>query len=114
MGNRICLTVFWQTSSMGALSLNNGGDTIGLFNRDNLLVDQIAYDGLAANDQSIVRPDSLSSEFVLHTSISDQLYSPGQPSNGIIPTTAAVPEPTTLLSLFLGAGLLAGRRPFDG
>lgn len=104
--------VFWQTSSTGALSLNNGGDTIGLLNAEGVLVNEVVYDDLASNDQSIVRAGDPTAEFVLHSSVSDQFYSPGRALNGLESSAAAVPEPATLISLLTGIGMLTARRRF--
>ena len=95
-------TVFGSSASTGTLSLNNSGDTISLFDADNVLVDQVVYDDLANQDQSIVR---MGGDLFLHTQFSSALFSPNAPHQ---PDTAAVPEPVTYMS-FLGGILMAYR-----
>lgn len=93
----------WQTASSGGLSLNNSGDTVSLFNADNLLINQVIYGSEAGNDQSISRsPEGFGSSFVLHTTLDDgQLFSPGY---FVQTPQAAVPEPVS--AVLFSAGLI--------
>ena len=98
------------TGSTGSLSLNNSADSVSLFNAAGVLIDSVTYDDLAAQDQSIVRAPGGNGEFVLHTDVSPAIFSPGE---GPVPQqpTAAVPEPVSAASMFLGLSLLRAARP---
>lgn len=71
----------WQTASTGSLSLNNGGDTITLFDSGMTVVDQVLYGPNGGKDQSITLfPDGQGTEFVLHADLETAqgyLFSPG-------------------------------------
>lgn len=97
--------IFWQKASTGSLSLNNTNETVSLLQSDGTLADDVSYGTLANQDQSIVRLTEGSGEFVLHSSISSKLFSPGASSNPVV-QTAAVPEPASLISFLLGFNLL--------
>ncbi|MGE0267557.1 MAG: lamin tail domain-containing protein [Candidatus Omnitrophota bacterium] len=99
----------WQKSSTGSLSLNNTDETISLFHSDGALINQVSYGSLANNDQSIVRAPEGSGSFVLHSSVSSRLFSPGEPSNPAVQSTV-VPEPSGFLSLLAGGYLLRNYR----
>ncbi|MBZ0165178.1 MAG: lamin tail domain-containing protein, partial [Candidatus Omnitrophica bacterium] len=71
-----------QTSSTGALSLNNSADVVSLFSASGLGIDMVTYDALAGQDQSIVRAPGGNGEFVLHSSVSPDIFSPG---TGLVP-----------------------------
>lgn len=105
--------VNWQKASTGSLSLNNTNETVSLFQSDGTLADEVSYGTLANQDQSIVRLNEGSGEFVLHSSVSSKLFSPGEPSNPVV-QTAAVPEPASLISFLLGFNLLGICRRLKG
>jgi len=73
--------VNWQVASTGSLGLNNGGDTVTLFNSDSQVIDEVVYGGIGGKDQSInLFPDGIGSDFVLHSTIEEAqgaLFSPG-------------------------------------
>ncbi len=92
------------TSSSGSLSLNNSADTISLFDSADLLIDSVTYDALAAQDQSILRAPGGNGEFVLHTAVSPDPFSPGDGPRSAQPT-AAVPEPLSVVSMLLGLAM---------
>ena len=96
-----------QTSSTGALSLNNSADNVSLFSASGLLIDSVTYDALAAQDQSIVRAPGGNGEFVLHSTVSPDIFSPG---DGPLPeqSSATVPEPLSAVTMLLGLTLLPG------
>ncbi len=106
--------VNWVTASTGGLSLNNSSDTLFVFGAAGELIDSFEYDGLAAQDQSIVRSPEGSGTFRLHTELSDQLFSPGvwTETDGTGPVTSAVPEPSTLMTFLAGAIISATRKRF--
>lgn len=92
--------VHWQTASSGSLSLNNGGDTITLFDSNAVVVHQVLYGSIGGRDQSITLfPDGQGTEFVLHADLADaqgHLFSPG---TGVDSRTSLIPleveEPVT-------------------
>lgn len=115
--------VFWQTASTGTLSLNNGNDTVSLFNAGSVIVDQVIYGSIADHDQSIVRfPEGTAEGFVVHGSLADadgRWYSPGTSVDGkplgmssVEPLAeAAVPDLPTFVYGLLGAlGMMRRRR----
>ena len=87
--------VFGSSASTGGLSLNNSGDTLTLFDAGGDIVDQVMYDALANQNQSIVR---VGDDWVLHTQFGPELFSP----NASHPVAAAVPEPVSWLTFTLG------------
>lgn len=101
------------TSSSGSLSLNNSADSVSLFSEVGALIDSVTYDALANQDQSIVRAPGGNGEFVLHTAVSPDIFSPG---DGPLPeqSTAAVPEPLTAVSMLLGLSVLPAVRRRKG
>jgi len=103
----------WQTASSGGLSLNNGGDTVSLLSLDSQLVDQVVYNNLADQDQSIVRfPEGQGGQFVLHSSLSNkgELFSPGRSVNGENIAQTSVPEPASVLYFMVGILFLFSKR----
>lgn len=98
-----------QTSSTGSLSLNNTADVVSLFSASGLLIDTVTYDALAGQDQSIVRAPGGNGEFVLHSSVAPDIFSPG---TGPVPDmpSAAVPEPLNAVTMLLGLTLLPALR----
>lgn len=115
--------ILWQTASTGTLSLNNGNDTVSLFNAGAVIVDQVIYGSIADHDQSIVRfPEGTAEGFVVHGSLADaggRWYSPGTSVDGkplgvssAEPLAeAAVPDlPTFVYGLAGGVGVLLRRR----
>ncbi len=114
------LDVDWQTASTGSLGLNNGGDTVSLFDGSSILVDEVVYGSLGGKNQSIVRaPEGEGAEFILHSDSEGVqggfVFSPGQgewekmsqpdpiPPTDSIPETNTVPEPLSILSFGLGS-----------
>lgn len=72
-------------ASRGALSLNNGGDSVTLTGADGQLVDQVSYDAsLAVDGVSMNRgvDGDDTAAFVLHDSISTAASSPGTRTDG--------------------------------
>ena len=94
----------WQVASSGGLSLNNTGDTVSLYDNNNILVDQIIYGNIGNQDQSIVRwPLTAESGLVISSQIPEaggRIYSPGVNADGkpITPSATAVPEINSLLA----------------
>lgn len=106
----------WSVASSGALSLNNGGDTISLFNASHGLIDQVVYGSEGDKDQSLTRsPEGQGSLFALHTTLPNangKRFSPGYLINPpAVPSTVA-PEPATLMTLMGGClmGLIFRKR----
>ena len=88
--------VDWQTASSGGLILNNGGDTISLFDENGLLKDEVVYGSEGGGDQSLSRYPEGGKDWMLHSLIEGAegaLFSPGAAavSREEIPR-AAVPE----------------------
>lgn len=106
--------IHWQTASTGALSLNNSADTVTLLDVGSGIVDRLAYDGLANNDQSIVRfPEGAGGSFVLHANLPQArgaLFSPGTSIDGEPLGQATVPELPSLICLGSGVFALLKRR----
>ena len=103
----------WQIASTGTLSLNNSNETVSLFDSHALLMNQIFYGAIGGHDQSIVRWPEGEGAFVLHTSVPEaqgKLFSPGTSVDGQRPTSAAVPEPATIVSMMLGGLALIRRK----
>ncbi len=69
-----------QTASTGGLQLNNTGETVNLFNDNNVLITNYTYGTEANDNQSIARNPDLTGDFVKHLSIaSNPVYqSPGR------------------------------------
>jgi len=114
-GSPLLPDVYWQTASSGALGLNNGGDTITLYDDQSQVIHQFAYGSLAGNDQSLALfPEGEGDEYVLHSGISSSagaLFSPGTNVSGDIALIendmddrTVVPELPTFLYM-LGGGL---------
>ena len=90
-----------QTASGGFLGLNNGGDTIRLFDSDAVLVATVTYpvegEVPAGNqDQSITRDPDITGGFVLHseaTGSGGALFSPGTNIDGSLFSGCVVEEP---------------------
>jgi hypothetical protein len=99
----------WVAASQGGLSLNNGGDTITLYDDHDQVVDLYTYGSEAGDEQSIVRnPEGSEGEWIKHTELphaDGQLFSPGYLVNGASTSQHnTVPEPATLLSVAFGLG----------
>jgi len=115
-GDPVFSEINWQVASTGSLGLNNGGDTVTLFNSDLQIIDQVVYGGIGNNDQSInLFPDGEGSEFFLHSNIEqsqEALYSPGTSLDGRlllavtseeeIPDNPVIPEFPTLIYFISG------------
>jgi len=113
----------WVTATSGSLGLNNGGDSVILYDALGQVVQQVTYGSEAGHDQSIVRsPEGSSGAFVQHTELphaNGARYSPGyfinpltpEPEASGSPMSSAVPEPASLLLVAVGAGaVLMGAR----
>ena len=70
-----------QTASTGFLGFNNTGDTVRLFNGSATETEYV-YGAEGGNDQSLTRSPELTGNFVLHTTVSSALYSPGTRADG--------------------------------
>jgi hypothetical protein len=109
--------VDWQVASSGALSLNNDGDGVSLFDRAGALVDQVSYGSEGGHDRSLVRwPEGAGDMLVLHSGLPEaggRSYSPGTFVDGTkysahhtaSGATAAVPEMPEIY--YVGLGLVA-------
>lgn len=123
-GNPVLPNINWQVASSGSLGLNNSGDSVSLFNTDNLLIDNVVYGSIGGNDQSITLfPDGIGSEFVHHSTLDQAqgaLFSPGtsvdsklflvlaeeeEPMNNPV-----VPELPTLVYFGIGWGSIISRK----
>ena len=94
---KVCFRVNWVAASEGSLALNNGGDTITLYDASDQVIDFVTYGSAAGNDQSIVRsPEGSKSEWIKHAELSNadgKLFSPGYLVNEIDPVgQSTVPE----------------------
>jgi len=103
----------WLTASSGGLSLNNGGDTITLFDSYGQMADQLVYGSEGGDNQSLTRfPEGENSDFIKHLShpnAEGRPYSAGYfvgQDGGV-----SIPEPASLyyVSLIFGAVLLLKR-----
>ncbi|MBD1388472.1 lamin tail domain-containing protein [Neiella sp. HB171785] len=107
-----------QTASSGSLRLNNSGDTIKLFDSDNLLQVIASYGNEGGNDQSLTRLiNDLNAPLSPHLSFSGMAYSPGLNADGTPflvsssqQTASPIPEPSTLLMFASLLALLAAYR----
>lgn len=123
-GSPLLPGINWQVASTGSLGLNNGGDSVTLYNEGLQLIDQVTYDGIGNKDQSITLfPDGEGSEFFLHSSLEQAqgtLYSPGTSIDSRlslaitedeeIPDNPVVPELPTLVYFISGWGSLLLKR----
>lgn len=106
----------YQIASTGTLSLNNTSETVSLFDKNGLLIDQVIYGSLGGNDQAIAKfPEGTGTSFILHSIIPEaqgKLFSPGTTVNGQlkIASAAVVPEFPPIFYFGLGSGLLFLRR----
>jgi len=103
--------VNWQVATTGGLGLNNGGDTISLIDADSQLIHTVTYGSLAGNDQSLVLlTEGEGDQYVLHSSVHDEIFSPG---TGLVTgpvNSAAIPEPLSILTFATGGLALLSRR----
>ncbi|MCA9399813.1 MAG: PEP-CTERM sorting domain-containing protein, partial [Candidatus Omnitrophica bacterium] len=117
--------VFGSSASTGSLSLNNSGDVVSLYDKDNQLIDQVLYDSALGNqDQSFVRWAEGEGNFILHTTaaLDNTLFSPGTTvdeqltlrplKDDDVSSTTVVPEPSTSALLLLGCGSVFFKRRF--
>lgn len=73
------------TASSGSLGLNNGGDTITIFDENNAFVSTYTYGGEGGNNTSLtLDPDLTGGAFIDHVSIGDGslAFSPGTKNDG--------------------------------
>lgn len=72
-----------QMASSDNLGLNNNGDTVTLKNGE-VVIDQVSYNSIAADNQSLTRDPDIVGQFVKHTeTTSAQLFSVGTQQSGI-------------------------------
>lgn len=113
-GSPLLTGISWQTASAGALSLNNSAETVRLLDAGFNIVDRLTYDGLANNDQSIVRfPEGEGETFVLHAGLPQAhgaLFSPGTSVDGEPLDQATVPEFLTISYFATGVLMMARRK----
>jgi len=130
-GNPVLPDINWQVASSGSLGLNNGGDTVSLFNSDTQLIDQVIYGSIGNHNQSITLfPDGQGLEFFLHSDLEQaqgNLFSPGTSIDSRLTLAfdndengeeeqedpidnATVPELPTLLYFALGWGSIFFRQ----
>ncbi len=107
--------VFWQTASKGSLGLNNGGDTVFLYDAGGNLVDSVHYGPEGGDDQSLTRvPDGSGLFFEKHTAVNPFLrYSPGYQADGLafsssltVTASTVTPEPPVWLAMLMGLSFL--------
>jgi len=108
-GNPVCNGFLCQAASSGTLSLNNGGDTLRLFDSSDMLIDEWIYGSEGGKDESLVR---IGDQVFLHTDVEPGvLFSPGRLTGLAQASAGVVPEPLTVLSFFSGiSGLVVLRR----
>lgn len=114
-GDQDLMPAHWTTASAGSLYLNNGGDSISLFDAQGQIVDAIIYGAEAGYNQSITRsPEGEKSAWIKHSTLANAqgaLFSPGVLINPIdsfedddivLPPQSVVPEPATIAYLAFG------------
>lgn len=113
-GNPSSLDINWQTASTGFLSLNNTGDTITLFNSDDVQIDKVTYGKLGGKDQSLTRlAKGTDEDFILHSLIVEsegRLFSPGTHVNGKPIDSITTPELSTYVYFLMGGIVVLLRR----
>ncbi|MCA8959555.1 MAG: lamin tail domain-containing protein, partial [Planctomycetes bacterium] len=73
-----------QVASTGALGLNNGGDTVRLFDASANLIAEVVYGAEGGNNQSITRSPDVTGTFVEHSTVgTGALFSPGTQLDGV-------------------------------
>ncbi len=109
-GDPSSLGINWQTASTGFLSLNNAGDTITLFDNNDVQIDKVIYGKLGGKDQSLTRLAKGTNEaFRLHSSIAEsegRLFSPGTHVNGKSIDSITIPELSTYVYFMIGGMLV--------
>lgn len=107
----------WQVASTGTLSLNNGPETVSLWDSQGQLVEEVVYGAEAAFDQSLVRsPEGTGEVFVQHLSLpgaNGAAYSAGilvtPPEVAASPVVPEWPTVVYLLFSLFGAPLFRAR-----
>ena len=93
----------WQVASTGTLSLNNSSDSVGLFDANGVIVDDVVFGSEAGKDQSIVRnPEGTKGEWIQHLNLDNadgRSYSAGYLINEAKKENATVPEANSLFLL---------------
>lgn len=119
-------------ASTGGLSLNNSGDTVTLFNNASSSIAVFTYGSEGGRDVSLTRAPDGNGPFVLHSSVSSRLFSPGTTADGLtslphsnsdpiadpvrpppIPADPALPEPSSLFLAGIMGTLLFSKRSQD-
>ena len=101
-------SVLVEIASTGALSLNNSGDSVFLYDADDVLVDLVVYGAEAGKDQSLTRFPDGEGNFMLHSVVpktNGAAFSAGSQVNGqpfAAPSPQAVPEPSGLVLFGIG------------
>lgn len=101
-------------ASSGALSLNNGGDTVSVLDLSEDVVSTYIYGSEGDDSTSLTRDPDLTGGFVKHDeTVGGLVGSPGVRINGT--NFTAVPEPSAFAFLALTAGIvITARRVFLG
>ncbi|MDB3976913.1 lamin tail domain-containing protein [Flavobacteriaceae bacterium] len=79
-----------QTASVGFLGLNNGGDTITLFDASSVVVTSYSYGSEGGDNQSLGRDVDITGDFIKHSQITSNPvdFSPGRYNETNIPFSA--------------------------
>jgi len=114
--------IHWAVASSGTLGLNNSGETVSLFNTQDLLMDEVAYGAEGGKDQSLVRsPEGYGDTFIKHLDLENadgKRFSAGyfinklpihdaQKPDGPNPK---VPEMATIWYMLIGVAAIAFKR----
>lgn len=92
--------VFGSTASSGGLSLNNGGDSVSLYDETLALIDQMVYGAEGGQDTSLTRSPDGSGGFTAHMALNSAAFSPGLTLDGeqFLPHEEAATAPPSSLS----------------
>ncbi len=106
----------WEITSTGSWGLNNGGDTVTLYDLNDVIINEVSYGSEGGDNQSLVRsPEGSGSSFIPHTLLpgaNGDPFSPGYFVNGAPGAGSTVPEPATLCYLSLGLAAMLRKRRF--